>query len=106
MTKRVKQDNTKGATPIVPFELARNMKMTLPEGWWLDDPTELHRLRWCPGYGRCAIAAKAAGRPVKRGMCSWCKAHGGVRNRPPVRGYCRISRIIRIDSPAGQLQNP
>ena len=61
---------------------------------------------WCPGYGKCAIAAEGAGRPVKRGMCSWCKTHGGVRNRPPVRGYCRISRIIRIDSPAGQLQNP
>jgi hypothetical protein len=97
MTKRVKHGNV---------ELFRRTKMTLPEGWTLDETSGLQTLLWCPGYGKCAIAAEGAGRPVKRGMCSWCKAHGGVSNRPPVRGYCRISRIIRIDSPAGQLQNP
>jgi hypothetical protein len=52
--------------------------------------------RYCPGYGKCAIIAEAMGRTVNPGMCRLCRTRDGIRNRPPVRGSCRISRARKV----------
>jgi hypothetical protein len=84
--------------------LDRPGRYYLPAGTKLSDLEEPdggteHEKQWCPGYGKCAVAAKGAGREVAPGMCHWCEQNPG-KPRPPVRGRVQLEWIRIVDAPA------